>query len=93
MHPCVLALFLHPPAVLNLLLVDFKPGPAQLLLFSVPNTAFFKFPIKFHPKVALTSAGQPVLLATAGKVPSALKSWTGMVLPWLFQGKLKICPS
>lgn len=53
-------------------MVDFKPGPAELLYFSVPNMAQFNFLSKFHPKFEFTSAGQPVLslmLVTAGDSP------------------------
>lgn len=71
-------------------------GPAQLLFFSMPNLVHFKFLSKFHPKVELASAGQsllsPLLVITA-KEPTALKSWTGMALPWLSQGSLKSCHS
>lgn len=71
-------------------------GPAQLLLFSMPSLADFKFLSRFHPKVELTSTGQPLLsplLVIAAKVPNTLKSWAGVALPRLSQGFLKSCPS
>ena len=71
-------------------------GPVKLSFFSTPSLAHFKCLSKFHPKVELASAGQPLLsplLVFAARVPNTLKSWGGMALPWLSQDSLKSCPS